>query len=245
MPREAPLLEVEDLRIRYGQMLAVASASLKVEAGSLVALIGANGAGKTTILKAISGLLPVERGVIRFDGKSLVGRSAHAIARAGIGHVPEGRGVLGTISVAENFRIGGYGRRDRAGLGQDRDMVLQLFPSLRARWTQPASVLSGGEQQMLSIARALLKSPKLLIIDEMSLGLAPKLVLQLMEIVLRLVAGGKTVLCVEQNTGMILKFADYVYVVQNGRVVHEGIGRDLLADGRLRQAYLGGAGQRQ
>lgn len=232
------LLEVRNARVRYGAMLAVDDISIDVAEGTLVALVGANGAGKSSLLRAISGLVPLDEGDIRFRGKSIARMSPHNIARAGIGHVPEGRGVLPEITVAENIRIGAYGRRDAAGAAEDEAMVLGLFPALKRRWNQPASVLSGGEQQMLSIGRALMKRPELLIIDEMSLGLAPLLVQELMSIVLDLVAKGLTVLCVEQNTQLVLRHASYAYVFQNGRVAAEGRGPELLEGERLREAYF-------
>lgn len=233
------LLEVRNAQVRYGAMLALENVSINVARGTLVALVGANGAGKTTLLKAISGLVGLAKGEILFDGQRISGKSAYKIARAGIGHVPEGRGVLPEITVAENFQIGAYQRLNFSTVAFDQEKVLELFPSLKRRWRQPASVLSGGEQQMLSIGRALMKRPTLLIVDEMSLGLAPIIVHELMAILCDLVAQGLTVLCVEQNTGLVLQHAAYAYVLQNGSVAHEGPGPSLLAEVNLHSAYLG------
>lgn len=233
------LLEVRNVRIRYGAMLAVDDVSIAVPQKALVALVGANGAGKTTLLKAISGLVDLSGGEIVFDDQRISRESPHRIARLGIGHVPEGRGVLPEISVAENLQIGAFRRRDPAFRAEDEAMVLQLFPVLAQRWRQPAAVLSGGEQQMLSIGRALMKRPKLLIVDEMSLGLAPMLVRDLMAILVGLVERGLSVLCVEQNTALVLKHAAYAYVLQNGRVAQEGPGASLLGHVALHHAYLG------
>jgi len=235
------MLTVEHLRIRYGRMLAVSDVSLTVPAGKLVAVVGANGAGKSTTLRAISGLLRPEAGSIRFDGASIVGASAHRVARMGIAHVPEGRGLLPSLTVEENLRLGAMGRPSGGDAASDREMVLGYFPTLRSRLGQPASVLSGGEQQMLSIARALLKAPRLLMIDEMSLGLAPKLAQQLMEVVVELARSGIAVLCVEQNTRLVLRHADHGYVIETGRTVLEGSGAELLASDGVANAYLGGS----
>ena len=233
------LLEVRNTQVRYGAMLALENVSIDVASGTLVALVGANGAGKTTLLKAISGLVDLACGEIRFEGRRISGKSAYRIARMGIGHVPEGRGVLPEISVAENFQIGAYQSRAASTVAFDEEKVLELFPSLKRRWRQPASVLSGGEQQMLSIGRALMKRPTLLLVDEMSLGLAPIVVHELMAILCRLVEQGLTVLCVEQNTGLVLRHAAYAYVLQNGTVAHEGPGSSLRAETVLQTAYLG------
>jgi len=231
------LLEVERAQVRYGAMLAVEDVSIRVAEGTLVALVGANGAGKTTLLKAISGIVGLARGEIRFAGRRIDGTAAHRIARLGVGHVPEGRGVLPDLTVAENFRIGAYHRG--GGPAFDAQRVLALFPALERRWRQPAGVLSGGEQQMLSIGRALMKRPRLLIVDEMSLGLAPRVVRELMAILNRLVTEGLTVLCVEQNTALVLRYVAHAYVLQNGVVEHEGAGPALVDDARVRGAYLG------
>jgi branched-chain amino acid transport system ATP-binding protein len=233
------LLEARNIRVRYGRMIAVSDVSLAVPRGSLVALLGSNGAGKTTTLRAISGLARVDQGTIAFDGARIANLAPHAIARLGIAHVPEGRGLLATITVEENLRIGAMGRRDVVPLGKARAEIFDYFPQLRTRIRERAGVLSGGEQQMLSIARALLKSPQLLMIDEMSLGLAPKVVDQLMQVTVALAASGLAVLCVEQNTKKVLRHASYAYVLETGRTVIEGKGADLLGDERVIHAYLG------
>jgi branched-chain amino acid transport system ATP-binding protein len=233
----AKILEVSHIEVRYGRTRAVSDVSFDIEQGSLYALLGANGAGKTTTLRAISGLLPLARGGIRFLGTSTAGLAAHTVARRGIAHVPEGRGLLPTISVMENLKIGLLGTK--AQDGSAIESILGYFPQLRARLAQPAGLLSGGEQQMLSIARALLKKPRLLMVDEMSLGLAPNLVEQLMEVLVELVRSGLSVLCVEQNTKLILRYATYGYVLETGRTIMDGPAAELAADPRVVEAYLG------
>lgn len=235
-------LEVRHLKVRYGRMLAVSDVSLRVAAGQLVAMVGANGAGKSTTLKAISGLVRAEAGTIAFDRRPIDRLAVHTIVRLGIAHVPEGRGLLGGLTVGENLRLGAYGAGESgSGKGWDLNRVLTFFPALRARMHDNASVLSGGEQQMLSLARAILKQPKLLMVDEMSLGLAPKLVQQLMEVVVQLARSGMGVLCVEQNTKLVLKNADYAYVLETGKTILEGPAAELLGHERIVHAYLGKA----
>ena len=233
------MLEVKNLAVRYGKMRAVSDVSIQVPRGQLVALVGANGAGKSTTLRAVSGLVQPDAGTILLDGKSIVGESAFRIARRGIGHVPEGRGVLSTLSVAENLKLGAMNRPSTDGLQRDQEKVFEFFPILKKRHAQLAGLLSGGEQQMLSIGRALLSAPKLLIIDEMSLGLAPKLVHELMAVVVQLARSGMAVLCVEQNTKLILKYADHGYVIETGRTVLEGSGLDLSRNDQIVNSYLG------
>lgn len=233
------MLEVKNLAVRYGKMRAVSDVSIQVPRGQLVALVGANGAGKSTTLRAVSGLVQPDAGTILLDGKSIVGESAFRIARRGIGHVPEGRGVLSTLSVAENLKLGAMNRPSTEGLQRDQEKVFDFFPILKKRHGQLAGLLSGGEQQMLSIGRALLSAPKLLIIDEMSLGLAPKLVHELMAVVVQLARSGMAVLCVEQNTKLILKYADHGYVIETGRTVLEGSGLDLSRNDQIVNSYLG------
>lgn len=230
------LLEVTDLGISYGRMVATSGVSLRVSAGRLVALIGANGAGKSSLLRAISGLIPVRTGRITLDGQVISGLLPHRIARLGVSHVPEGRGLLPTITVAENLRIGAYG--NPRATPNDLNRVLSYFPALRDRLRQPASLLSGGEQQMLSLARALLKAPKLLMIDEMSLGLAPRLVEQLLDVITQLRAEGLAVLCVEQRTKLMLARADYVYGLKNGRVLLEGTPEAVRHGGGIDHLYI-------
>lgn len=233
------MLEVKNLSVRYGKMRAVSNVSMQVGMGQLVAVVGANGAGKSTTLRAISGLVQPDGGSITLDGQSIVGDSAFRIARRGVAHVPEGRGVLSTLSVAENLKLGEMSRPTVEGLEQDRQRVFDFFPVLKERVGQLAGLLSGGEQQMLSIARALLSSPKLLIVDEMSLGLAPKLVHEIMAVVVELARSGMAVLCVEQNTKLILKYADHGYVMETGRTTIEGTGTELRANDQIVNSYLG------
>jgi branched-chain amino acid transport system ATP-binding protein len=234
------LLEVKSIRVRYGRMVALSDVSLAVPNGGFVALLGANGAGKTTTLRTISGLLRATQGSIHFDGRDISQTRAHVIARQGIAHVPEGRGLLPGISVAENLKIGALANPDKARVPALYDQVFGYFPILRERMGQAAGVLSGGEQQMLSIARALLQAPKLLMVDEMSLGLAPKIVDELMTVLVDLTGKGVSVLCVEQNTRAVLTHATMGYVMETGRTVASGASAELLADDRIVRAYLGG-----
>jgi len=233
------MLEVRNLGVSYGNMRAVSDVSINVSEGKLVALVGANGAGKSTTLRAISGLVRPDTGTIMLDGLSIVGEPAFHIARRGIAHVPEGRGLLATLSVADNLKLGVMNRVNADGLEHDQKMVFEFFPILKHRSSQLAGLLSGGEQQMLSIGRALLSAPKLLIVDEMSLGLAPKLVHELMAVIVQLARSGMAVLCVEQNTKLILKYADYGYVIENGRTVIEGNGSELRSNDQIIHYYLG------
>lgn len=230
------LLELSNVWIRYGSRLAASAIDIRVPEAALVALVGANGAGKSTILRAISGLVPIANGDILFDGKSLKGVQPHKIARQGIGHIVEGRGVLTTMTVEENLRLGLLGLELDAN---PYEAAFAYFPVLRQRLNIRAGALSGGEQQMLSISRALLKRPRLMMIDEMSLGLAPKVVQQILEVVVDLTAKGASVLCVEQNTRLILPRAEYAYVLQTGRIVMEGNGTELLHNKTLSSKYLG------
>ena len=234
------LLDVKEICVRYGRMVALDGVSFAVPEGAFVAVIGANGAGKTTTLRAISGLLRITQGSIAFADQDISQLAPHSIARRGIAHVPEGRGLLANISVRENLKIGAIGNADSTRVDAIYDRVFGYFPTLKERLDQPAGVLSGGEQQMLSIARALLQSPKLLMVDEMSLGLAPKVVDELMNVLADLTRQGVSVLCVEQNTRLVLKYAAYGYVLETGRTTIEGEGAKLLTDERIVQAYLGG-----
>ena len=235
------LLEVRSIGVRYGRMAALTDVSVEVARGGFVAMLGANGAGKTTTLRTISGLIRAHKGSIWFDGKDISQSRAHEIARQGIAHVPEGRGLLPGISVFENLKIGALANRDRTRLPSLYDQVFGYFPLLRERLRQSAGVLSGGEQQMLSIARALLQSPKLLMVDEMSLGLAPKIVEELMTVLVDLTHRGVSILCVEQNTRIVLKHASFGYVFETGRTVASGTSEDLRGDDRIVRAYLGGS----
>jgi branched-chain amino acid transport system ATP-binding protein len=231
------LLEVNDLHVSYARIRAVQGVSLSVPDASIVALIGANGAGKSTLLRAISGIIRARQGTVRFLGENLVGLPVHQIVRRGVIHVPEGRGMLTRMTVLENLRLGDFARRGEAGSGLDR--VFAVFPVLAERRGQLAGSLSGGEQQMLAIGRAMMAHPRLLMLDEPSLGLAPLLVREIFRIIPRLTAEGTAVLLVEQNARMALQCAAHAYVLQTGRVVLSGPAADLLAAPEVQRAYLG------
>jgi branched-chain amino acid transport system ATP-binding protein len=236
----AALLGIDNLHVHYGAIHALQGVSLSVPAGRIVTLIGSNGAGKTTTLRTISGLLRPSEGSIVFDGDRVDRQAPHALVRRGIAHAPEGRGIFANMTVAENLSLGAYTRRDAPAIKADREAALARFPRLRERLTQNAGTLSGGEQQMLAIARALLARPRLLLLDEPSLGLAPQIVQLIFQIIREINAGGTTILLVEQNAHMALGVADYGYVLQTGRVIKEGVARELLADADVQKAYLGG-----
>jgi len=233
------LLEVSGLDVHYGGIHALKGVSLTVDEGKIVALIGANGAGKTTTLRAISGLLKPTRGSIVFNGRPIHGLPPHAIVERGLVHVPEGRGIFANLTVDENLMIGAYLRHDPAGVARDRERALQLFPRIGERLGQNAGTLSGGEQQMLAIARALLTRPKLLLLDEPSLGLAPQLVQLIFKIVKTIVAEGTTILLVEQNAHMALSVAASAHVLEVGTLVTSGPAAELARDDKIRKAYLG------
>jgi branched-chain amino acid transport system ATP-binding protein len=234
-----PLLALEGVEARYGPVKALRGVSLTVGDGEIVAVLGANGAGKTTTLRAISGTVR-RSGTIRFAGKSITGRSPEAVARLGIAHVPEGRGTLSELSVGENLRLGAYPRRDRAAIREDEQRVLSHFPWLGERRNQRAGTLSGGEQQMLALARALMLRPRLVLLDEPSLGLAPRVVAEIFRIVGELnEREGLTVLVVEQNAILALEAASRAYVLEVGRVALEGGSQMLRRDESVRKSYLG------
>ena len=235
-----PLLSVVDLVVAYGPVLAVRGVSIRVEAGQTVALIGANGAGKTTTLAALSGLVRLARGSIRFDGQEIAGWRPPRIVDLGLVQVPEGRAMLPQMSVLENMELGGYRRRDREGLRRDLEAMQERFPILGQRRALPAGSLSGGEQQLLAIARGLLARPRLLLLDEPSMGLAPHLVRQVFEVVAEIKAAGTSQLLVEQNARKALRVADTAYVLEHGEVVLEGAAATLAGDPRIVSAYLGG-----
>jgi branched-chain amino acid transport system ATP-binding protein len=234
------VLRVENITVCYGNVAAIREASLTVEAGELVTLIGANGAGKSTLLKAISGLLPLAAGQIYFEGRAIGNTTAREVLAAGIAHCPEGRRVFPQLTVRENLDMGAYLRRDRAGIADDLKQVYALFPRLEERRTQAAGTLSGGEQQMLAIARALMSRPRLMMFDEPSLGLAPTLVERTFEIVAEVRRRGTTVLMVEQNALAALDMCDRSYLLETGRIVSHGTGREMLDNPHIRKAYLGG-----
>jgi branched-chain amino acid transport system ATP-binding protein len=234
------LLELTDVHVHYGKIEALKGISLAVGEGEIVTIIGGNGAGKSTTLKTISGLRPVTSGTIRFEGRDIVGTAPHDIVRLGICQVPEGRGIFPGMTVMENLEMGAYVRKDKAGLAGDLERVFSLFPRLEERRTQAGGTLSGGEQQMLAIGRALMASPKLLLLDEPSMGLAPMLVAQIFDIVVEINRQGTPVLLVEQNAAQALRRADRAYVLETGRVVHSADAGQLLDDDSVRAAYLGG-----
>ncbi|MGC4805882.1 ABC transporter ATP-binding protein [Micromonospora sp. DT233] len=233
------LLEIKDLTLLYGRIQALHGISLVVNEGEVVALIGANGAGKTTTMRAISGLRPVAQGSIVFDGTDVTRMRADLRVTRGIGQAPEGRGVFPGMTVMENLEMGAYTRRDKAEIAKDMAMVLDLFPRLAERRKQAGGTLSGGEQQMLAVGRALMARPKLLLLDEPSMGLAPKLIQQIFEIITRINQQGTTILLVEQNAQQALSRAHRGYVLETGRIVKEGTGQDLLHDPAVKEAYLG------
>jgi branched-chain amino acid transport system ATP-binding protein len=235
------LLEVENLSVAYGAIEAVRDVSFAVEEGQIVCLIGANGAGKTTTLRTISGLLRPRSGDIRFEGKSIAKAPAHAILSQGVAHCPEGRRVFARMTVEENMRLGAYTRKDEAGVRADMDRVYTLFPVLGERKSQKAGLFSGGEQQMLAIGRAMMSRPRLLMLDEPSMGLSPIMTQLIFDTIKELQGQGTTILLVEQNALAALDLADRGYVVDLGATTLEGPGKELLADERVRAAYLGQA----
>jgi branched-chain amino acid transport system ATP-binding protein len=234
------VLELRDVVCRYGQVEALKRVSLDVGKGQLVALIGANGAGKTTTLKAISGLLHPTAGTIRFEGQDITHASPRTILSLGIAHCPEGRHVFPQMTVLENLEMGCYLRGDRRAIADDMARIFEQFPRLQERRQQPAGTLSGGEQQMLAIGRALMSRPKLILFDEPSLGLAPNLVERTFDIVIAIRAAGTTVLMVEQNASAALDMCDHAYLLESGALALQGSGRELTDNPHVRQAYLAG-----
>lgn len=234
------LLEIKDLRVHYGKAEALKGISISVEDGTIVALIGANGAGKTTTLRTISGLKRPTSGEIWFQGKRIDRMPAHHIVKLGIGHIPEGRGVFAPMTVLDNLLMGAYIRKDRDQLDRDLDSIYQHFPILKGRGKQRAGSLSGGEQQMLAVGRALMTNPKLLLMDEPSMGLSPILVAEVGNIIRDINRTGITIILVEQNARMALELANKAYVLEVGSVTLNGKAKELANDGRVRKAYLGG-----
>lgn len=233
------MLQIDSVHVSYGSIRALQGVSLEVPPGRIVTLLGANGSGKTTTLRTISGLLAPFKGAVRFEGRPIQGWFPERIVRLGISHVPEGRQVFGEFTVFENLKIGAFLRRDLAGIRDDIDRVFTLFPRLRERTAQPAETLSGGEQQMLSIGRALMARPRLLLLDEPSLGLAPIVVDEIVRILRAINDGGTTLLLVEQNSEIALSISHYAYVLETGRVAFEGRSVELLDNDRIRRTYLG------
>ena len=232
-------LEIKDLHVSYGGIRALKGIDLTVEEGQIVTLIGANGAGKSTTLRAISGLQKPQSGSILYGGEELVGLPAKEIVRRGIIHVPEGRRVFPDMTVAENLKIGAFLRSDKDGIASDMEYVYTLFPRLKERSWQMAGTLSGGEQQMLAVGRALMSRPKVLMMDEPSLGLAPLIVKDIFSIIRRVNDDGITVLLIEQNANAALRIADYGYVLETGTIALTGTGEELLKNESVREAYLG------
>ena len=233
------MLEVKDLHVSYGGIRALRGVNLEVPDGKIVTLIGANGAGKSTLLRTISGLVKSESGSITYDGKELLGMPINKILELGIAQVPEGRRVFTNLSVLENLKIGAYLRKDKAGIQKDIEWVYELFPRLQERSWQMAGTLSGGEQQMLAVGRALMSRPKLMMMDEPSLGLAPLVVKGIFEIIREINRQGVTVLLIEQNANMALKTADLAYVLETGEITLHGTGAELLTNEAVKRAYIG------
>ncbi|MBQ9376787.1 MAG: ABC transporter ATP-binding protein [Schwartzia sp.] len=234
------MLEIKDINVYYGAIHALKGVSLSVEQGEIVTLIGSNGAGKSTTLRTVSGLLSPKTGDILFEGESIAGRPAEAIVKAGISQVPEGRRIFANMTVMENLELGAYTRSDNDGIAADMDMVFKRFPRLEERKDQNAGTLSGGEQQMLAMGRALMSRPKLLLLDEPSMGLAPLLIREIFSIIADINRTGATVLLVEQNANMALSIAHRAYVLETGRITLSGDAKTLAASEEVRKAYLGG-----
>lgn len=234
------MLKIEDINVYYGNIQALKGISLSINEGEIVTLIGANGAGKSTLLKSISGLLKPKQGKIVYEGESIGGKAAQSIVKMGISHVPEGRRVFANMTVEENLQLGAYLRKDKAGIKQDMEKVYELFPRLLERLKQQSGTLSGGEQQMLAMGRALMAKPRLLLLDEPSMGLAPLLVKQIFHIIEEINKTGTTILLVEQNANLALSIADRAYVVETGRIVLSGKSEELTASEEIKNAYLGG-----
>lgn len=235
------MLNIENLSVHYGGIHALQGISLEVPAGKIVTLIGANGAGKSTTLNAIIGLVKSSSGSVSFEGKNILGQSTKSLVEQGIVLVPEGRRIFPNLTVQENLSLGAYARTDKEGIEKDRERVFDLFPRLKERIKQKAGTLSGGEQQMLAVGRALMSKPKMLMMDEPSLGLAPIIVGMIFDIIKEINKSGVTVLLVEQNAKAALEAADLAYVLETGRITLFGTGKELLADDRVRKAYLGEA----
>ena len=236
----AVMLDINDINVYYGAIHAIKGISLTVNEGEIVTLIGANGAGKSTTLRTISGLLKPKTGSIKFLGNEIGGLAANKIVREGISQVPEGRRIFAEMTVLENLELGAFLRSDADGIAADMEMVFKRFPRLQERRQQPAGTLSGGEQQMLAMGRALMSRPKLLLLDEPSMGLAPLLIREIFSIIEDINAAGTTVLLVEQNANMALSIANRAYVLETGRITLSGDAKELAASEEIRKAYLGG-----
>ncbi|MFC4802394.1 ABC transporter ATP-binding protein [Neobacillus sp. GCM10023253] len=234
------MLKVNDINVYYGNIHALKGVSLDINQGEIVTLIGANGAGKSTLLKTLSGLLRPKNGEIVFEGEHVAGKVPQLIVKRGISQVPEGRRVFANMSVEENLELGAYLRKDRKGIQEDFEKIYQLFPRLLERKKQLSGTLSGGEQQMLAMGRALMARPRLLLLDEPSMGLAPLLVKTIFQIIEEINKTGTTILLVEQNANMALSIADRAYVIETGKIVASGLAEELSASDQIRKAYLGG-----
>lgn len=234
------MLKIEDINVFYGAIHAIKGVSLEVNQGEIVTLIGANGAGKSTILRTVSGLLKPKEGTISFEDGVISGMPAHEIVAKGISQVPEGRRIFAEMTVMENLELGAFTRKDKAGIKEDLEMVFTRFPRLKERMTQDAGTLSGGEQQMLAMGRALMSRPRLLLLDEPSMGLAPLLIKEIFNIIVDINKAGTTVLLVEQNANMALSIAHRAYVLETGRITLSGNAKELAASEDVRKAYLGG-----
>ena len=233
------MLEIKDIEVYYGVIQALKGISFEVNQGEVIALIGSNGAGKTTTLHTLTGLLQAKAGSITFEGKDITKMPAHNIVKLGIAHVPEGRRVFANLTVYQNLRMGAYTRKDREEITRSLQMVYQRFPRLEERKNQMAGTLSGGEQQMLAMGRALMSNPRLIVMDEPSMGLSPIFVNEIFDIIQKVSAGGTTVLLVEQNAKKALSIADRAYVLETGSIVLSGNAKDLLNDDSIKKAYLG------
>jgi branched-chain amino acid transport system ATP-binding protein len=233
------LLELKNVSVHYGRIQAIKDMSFTVDEGEIVSLIGANGAGKTTTMKTISGLLNPSSGSITFQGQDITKMKAHIRVIQGISQAPEGRGIFPGMTVMENLDMGAFGRKDRSGMGADIERVFDLFPRLKERQKQYGGTMSGGEQQMLAIGRALMSNPKVLLLDEPSMGLAPQFIRQIFKIVTEINQQGTTVLLVEQNANQALARAHRAFVLETGQITHSGTGKELLANPAIKEAYLG------
>ena len=233
------MLKVSDLKVSYGAIQAIKGISLEVNEGEIVSLIGANGAGKTTTLHTITGLTKAQSGSVELEGRNLLTTEAHKIVSLGLAHVPEGRHIFSSLTVEENLMMGAYIRKDKERIQQDLSRVYTLFPRLQERREQEAGTLSGGEQQMLAIGRAMMSNPRILLLDEPSMGLSPLLVKEIFHIIKELNQQGMTILLVEQNARMALSISNRAYVLETGKIVMEGEGQELLQDDQVRKAYLG------
>lgn len=233
------LLEITNMSVHYGRIQAIEDLSISVEEGEIVTLIGANGAGKTSTMRAAAGLLSLSGGSIRFDGEDITKVKGHRRVQRGISLAPEGRGIFPAMTVMENLDMGAYGRKDKAGIKEDHERVFDLFPRIKERLSQKGGTMSGGEQQMLAIGRALMSRPRILLLDEPSMGLAPQFIRQVFAIIRQVNEQGTTVLLVEQNANQALALAHRAYVLETGKITHSGTGKEILANPAVKEAYLG------